>query len=188
MEEPRRGDAVDDVPTCRKSDPRTPSPSCESDFRHVGTSIDGVATPWLLHDFQENSDSGWLSVLNSDILDRVTLSLGAYPQRYSDRAGAWLESTMREGSRAATAVRAAVSGTNASLLAEKPIGSAAGGSWLVSFRRSCIDWLIRRIVPDFGSSLFGFTDLQTKVIYDLDAAPPAAGNHDRRRGAPRPAG
>jgi len=97
-----------------------------SDFRHVGTSIDGVATPWLLHEFQENSDSGSLSVLNSDILDRVTLSLGAYPQRYSDRTGAWLESTMREGSRAATAFRAAVSGTNASVLAEGPIGAEAG--------------------------------------------------------------
>ena len=138
-----------------------------SDFRHVGTSIDGVATPWLLHDFQENSDSGSLSVLNSDILDRVTLSLGAYPQRYSDRTGAWLESTMREGSRAATAFRAAVSGTNASVLAEGPIGAEAGGSWLVSFRRSYLDWLIRRIVPDFGSSLFAFTDLQSKVVYDL---------------------
>ena len=76
-------------------------------------------------------------------------------------------STMREGSRAATAVRAAVSGTNASVLAEGPIGAAAGGSWLVSFRRSYIDWLIRRIVPDFGSALFGFTDLQSKVVYDL---------------------
>jgi hypothetical protein len=138
-----------------------------SDFRHVGTSIDGVATPWLLHEFQENSDSGSLSVLNSDILDRVTLSLGAYPQRYSDRTGAWLESTMREGSRAATAFRAAVSGTNASVLAEGPIGAGAGGSWLVSFRRSYLDWLIRRIVPDFGSSLFAFTDLQSKVVYDL---------------------
>ena len=74
---------------------------------------------------------------------------------------------MREGSRAATAFRAAMSGTNASLLAEGPIGAEAGGSWLVSFRRSYLDWLIRRIVPDFGSSLFGFTDLQSKVVYDL---------------------
>jgi hypothetical protein len=136
-------------------------------FGRVGLSIDGVATPWLLHNFEETEDSGSLAILNSDILDRVTLSSGSYPQRYSDRAGAWLDSTIREGSRAATEIRGAVSGTNASLLAEGPIGGAANGAWLVSFRRSYIDWLLRRVVPDFGSTVFGFTDLEAKVVYDL---------------------
>jgi hypothetical protein len=136
-------------------------------FGHVGLSIDGVATPWLLHDFAESENSGSLAILNSDILDHVTLSSGSYPQRYADRTGGWLDSTMREGSRSATAVRAAVSGTNASLLAEGPLGAGAGGSWLVSFRRSYIDWLMRRVVPDFSSAIFGFTDLEAKVVYDL---------------------
>jgi hypothetical protein len=106
-----------------------------------------------------------MALFNSDILEQVTLSVGSYPQRYGDRSGAWLDATMREGSRAATGVRGAVSGTAASFLAEGPL-AAAKGAWLVSTRYSYIDWLVRRVVDDFDS-VFGFADLQTKTVYDL---------------------
>jgi hypothetical protein len=137
------------------------------DFRHLGLSIDGVATPWLLHGFEETVNSGSIAMLNSDIFDRVSLASGAYAQKYSDRAGGWLEADTRDGSRAATGVRLAVSGTNASFLGEGPLGRQQRGSWLVSVRRSYIDWLVRRVVPDFFESVFGFTDVQAKLVYDL---------------------
>ncbi len=129
-------------------------------------SIDGIQTRVLLHTFEETGDSGSMALLNSDILDRVTLSIGAYPQRFGDRAGAWLDATMREGSRAATGFRGALSGTNASMLGEGPLGAAANGSWLVSTRYSYIDWLVRRVVPEFDA-VFGFADVQSKVVYDV---------------------
>ncbi len=138
------------------------------DFAHLGLSIDGIQTRALLHAFEETGDSGSMALLNSDILDRVTLSIGSYPQRFGDRAGAWLDATMREGSRAATGFRGALSGTNASMLAEGPLGTAARGSWLVSSRYSYIDWLVRRVVPDFDA-VFGFADVQAKGVYDVTA-------------------
>jgi hypothetical protein len=138
-----------------------------ADFRHLGLSIDGVATPWLLHSFEETQDAGSIAMLNSDIFERVTLASGAYPQRYSDRSGGWLEAEMREGSREKAGVRLAVSGTNTSFLAEGPVGGAGKGSWLVSIRRSYIDWLVRQVVSDFADSIFGFTDVQAKFVYDL---------------------
>jgi hypothetical protein len=140
-----------------------------ADFRHLGLSIDGVSTPWLLHSFEEAQDAGSVAMLNSDIFERVTLASGAYPQRYSDRSGGWLDAEMREGSRERAGVRLAVSGTNASLLGEGPIGGAGKGSWLVSLRRSYIDWLVRQVVSDFSDSIFGFTDVQAKFVYDLTA-------------------
>jgi hypothetical protein len=73
---------------------------------------------------------------------------------------------VREGSRARTGVRGAVSGTSASVFAEGPLGPDARGAWLVSARRSYIDWLVRRVVPAFDA-VFGFTDLQSKTVYDL---------------------
>ena len=136
------------------------------DFAHLGLSIDGVQTRVLLHAFEEIGDSGSMALLNSDILDRVTLSVGAYPQRLGDRSGAWLDATMREGSRVAKGFRGAVSGTNASMLAEGPIGAAAKGSWLASTRYSYIDWLVRRVVPEFDA-VFGFADVQSKAVYDV---------------------
>ena len=136
------------------------------DFSHLGLSIDGVQTRALLHAFEEADDGGSMALLNSDILDRVTLSIGSYPQRFGDRSGAWLDATMREGSRAATGFRGAVSGTAASMLAEGPLGRAAKGSWLASTRYSYIDWLVRRVVPDLDA-MFGFGDIQSKAVYDV---------------------
>jgi hypothetical protein len=72
---------------------------------------------------------------------------------------------MREGSRARSHARLAVSGTNASAVAEGPIGSARRGSWLLSARQSYLD-LITRHIED-GSFRFGFSDLQSKAAYDL---------------------
>ena len=137
------------------------------DFRHLGLSIDGVATPWLLHSFEETQDAGSIAMLNSDIFERVVLASGAYPQRYIDRAGGWLEAEMREGSRQKMGIQLAVSGTNASFLAEGPMGGAGKGSWLISIRRSYIDWLVRQVVSDFADSIFAFTDVQAKLAYDL---------------------
>jgi hypothetical protein len=73
---------------------------------------------------------------------------------------------MREGSRDRTAVRVAVSGTSASVVAEGPLGRAKKGSWLVSIRKSYIDWLITKIQPDINGTI-GFSDAQGKFAYDL---------------------
>lgn len=137
-----------------------------SDFGHVGVTLDGVPSPLLVHTVHNANDTGSLAMLNSDIMENVSLSLGSYPQRFGNRTGAYVDFRTREGSRARTAVRAAVSAINASIVAEGPIGKAQRGSWLVSGRKSYIDWLIRRIDPD-TTGTFGFVDTQGKVVYDV---------------------
>lgn len=137
-----------------------------SDFAHVGLSIDGVASRWLVHSVQGVEDTGSVSLLNGDVLDRMTLTSGVYPQRFGGRTGAWLETTIREGSRDAHAFRGAVSVTGATMVAEGPLGTRRAGSWLVSLRQSYLDWLLRRVAGDRGT-VFGFTDTQAKVVYDF---------------------
>jgi Carboxypeptidase regulatory-like domain/TonB-dependent Receptor Plug Domain len=137
-----------------------------SDFRHVGVTLDGVPSPLLVHTVHNANDTGSLAMINSDILENVSLALGSYPQRFGNRTGAQVDFRTREGSRARTAVRAAVSAINASIVAEGPIGKAQRGSWLVSGRKSYIDWLIRRIDPE-TTGTFGFVDAQGKAVYDL---------------------
>jgi len=73
---------------------------------------------------------------------------------------------MREGSRDRLSARAAVSGTSASGVFEGPIGSSHRGSWLVSVRKSYLDWLVRQIDPEVSSAI-GFVDAQAKLVYDL---------------------
>jgi hypothetical protein len=137
-----------------------------SAFRHVGVVIDGTATPLLLHTVRSTNDTGSIAMINSDVLDRASLMAGPHPQRQGDWLGATLDFGMREGSRDRPQVRAAVSGTNASIVVEGPLGHGRRGSWLVSARKSYIDWLIRKIDPNIDGTL-GFTDTQGKLAYDL---------------------
>ncbi len=135
-------------------------------YRHMGISVDGVAAPWLLHHVEGEEDSGSLSIINSDVLDEVSLASGAYPQRYDGRLGAWLDLGIRPGARDTFHLRSAVSGTNASLVAEGPLGSTGRGSWLASVRQSYLHWLLERLDSDIKGN-FAFTDVQSKVVWDL---------------------
>ena len=74
-----------------------------SDFRHVGVTLDGVPSPLLVHTVHNANDTGSLAMINSDILDNVSLLAGSYPQRFGNRTGAQVDFRTREGSRARTA-------------------------------------------------------------------------------------
>jgi TonB dependent receptor-like, beta-barrel/Carboxypeptidase regulatory-like domain/TonB-dependent Receptor Plug Domain len=137
-----------------------------SDFAHVGVSIDGVATSWLLHEVKGAEDTGSIALVNGDVLDRVSVASGLYSQRFGDRTGGWVEFELREGSRAARQLRGAVSMTSASLIAEGPIGKSGRGSWIASARQSYLDLVIRWLGGPTRPA-FGFSDGHVKAIYDF---------------------
>ena len=146
-----------------------------SDFAHLNFTVDGFATPFVMHmvrAVEERANSGSVSMINSDVLDSVTLSNGGYAQRSGNRTGAELGFLIRDGSRERNVVRAAVSGTSASLTAEGPLGHGKRGSWLVSGRKSYLDLIVRKLREE-GLS-FAFADAQAKLRYDLTAKQSAA--------------
>jgi len=139
-----------------------------SDFRHITFTIDGFATPYLLHTVrgvEDRGPTGSVAMINSDVIDEVTLLNGGYPQRYSGHTGSEVDFRLRDGSRDRRTLHVAVSGTNAGAVAEGPIGGARRGSWLVSARQSYLDLIVHRITD--SSASFGFTDAQGRVAYDL---------------------
>lgn len=137
-------------------------------FRQMGTVIDGIATPLLVHTVKGRSDTGSVAMINTDVLDAAALIVGAQPQRDGNWLGGTLKFTVREGSRDRTQVRLAASDTGAAFVVEGPLARNRHGSWLFSMRKSYADWLIRKLDPTFGSTL-GFADLQSKFAYDLGA-------------------
>ncbi len=137
-----------------------------SDFNHIGVTLDGVPSPMLVHTVHGVTDSGSLAMINSDILDGVTLQSGSYPEKYGDRTGAEIEFRTREGSRDRFHLRASASAAAVSAIAEGPIGDSHRGSWLISARKSYLDWLVRRVDPTITGT-FGFTDTHGKFAYDL---------------------
>jgi carboxypeptidase family protein/TonB-dependent receptor-like protein len=139
-----------------------------SDFNRVNFTFDGIPSTFLLHTVQQEQDGGSIAMVNGDILGGITLLNGSYPQRYGNRLGAELDFQMREGSRDRAQVRIGVSGTDFSLVSEGPLGGRKAGAWLFSVRKSYLDLLLDQISDDndFG---FGFTDVQSKLVYDLSS-------------------
>lgn len=139
-----------------------------SDFRHITFTVDGFSTPYLLHTVrgvEDRGPTGSVAMINSDVLDEVTLFNGGYPQYFTGHTGAEVDFRLREGSRARPIVRVAVSGTSASAVAEGPVGRSQRGSWLISGRQSYIDAVVHRLTDSAAS--FGFGDAQAKLAYDL---------------------
>ncbi len=142
-----------------------------SDIRQMGFALDGVPAPWLVHGPRAVNDTGTVAMVNADVLSEIALTSGASPQVYAPRTGAWVQSTMREGSRDAVRLTGSLSGTGVSGVLEGPLGRGRRGSWLVSARKSYIDWLISRLNLDTqDDSRFGFTDAQSAWVYDVTPA------------------
>jgi hypothetical protein len=137
-----------------------------SAFRHVGLVIDGTAAPILVHAVRAEANTGSIAMVNTDVIGRALLTSGPRAARHGDWIGATLEFDLRDGSRDRTMARAAVSGTSASFVVEGPTDRPRRGSWLVSLRKSYLDWLVRKVEPDFDSTI-AFWDGHAKVSYDL---------------------
>ena len=141
-----------------------------SQFSHMNVTVDGFSTPFLLHTVravEDASASGSVAMINSDVLEDVTLLNGGYAQRYGDRTGAEVDFRLREGSRERGQARIAVSGTSASLVLEGPLGGARRGSWLLSARQSYLDLVVDRIYEEGEGINFGFSDAQAKFVFDM---------------------
>jgi hypothetical protein len=130
--------------------------------------VDGFATPYLVHTVrgvEDRGPTGSVAMINSDVLEDVTLSNGGYAQRYGGHTGAEVDFRLREGSRERRIFHVAVSGTNASAVAEGPIGTRRRGAWLISARQSYLDLIVHHLTSH--SISFDFADAQARVAYDL---------------------
>ncbi len=136
--------------------------------RDIGIVLDGVpASAVLRHSVEGRDDSGSIARINSDVLERATMLLGSYPQRYGGRLGAQLELATRQGSRDRVHVRGVASTVTAAVVAEGPLRGGRG-AWLTSLRQSYLDWVIRSLDED-NTSWLNFTDGLARVDLDLSS-------------------
>jgi hypothetical protein len=137
-------------------------------FSRIGLYLDGVLLHAPFHTTDGQADNGSLTIFNGDTTDDMTLYEGAWPVRYSDRTAGILAVDTREGNRQEIQGRLTASASNAGGLFEGPLGKKQRGSWIVSFRKSYLQYILNQI--DFGDQApmsFGFTDGQARLTYDL---------------------
>lgn len=139
-------------------------------FERVGLYLDGILLHQPFHTVQGEGPSGSLAIFNGDLVETMSLASEAYPVRYGDRTAGILDVQTREGDRDEVHFRTTVSAPDVGGLAEGPIGGAHRGSWIVSARKSYLQYLVGRTAADTPSMVFGFTDVQGALGYDLNSS------------------
>jgi hypothetical protein len=138
--------------------------------RHTVTVVDGVPAPWIRHAMYGGGDTGSLTMIGMDAIERAVLHLGGGPLRDADRLGAQIDLVLREGARDRTMVRGAMSSTAATLAAEGPLATGGRGSWLLVTRQSLFDWPTRSVSRELPGTSFGYRDVQAKLAFDVRPA------------------
>jgi carboxypeptidase-like protein/TonB-dependent receptor-like protein len=131
---------------------------------HVGVFIDGVLVDRPFHGGEDQGELGSLSIINGDIVESIALMSGAFPPKYGDRTAAVLALETRDGGRDRVSARINANVLGASAVAEGPLGSSKKASWLVSVRKSYLEYLLSRLETTVA---LGYQDLAGKLTYDL---------------------
>ena len=106
---------------------------------------------------------GFFSIFNNDALKRVDLYKGGFPARYGGRISSVVDIQMKEGSRKAFGGEASIGLLAGRLLLEGPLTRKKPSSYLVSARRTFLDFL----PVGLGASPY-FYDLNAKANVDLN--------------------
>lgn len=137
-------------------------------FDRVGIFLDGVLIHNPLHSTQGQQASGSLSMVNTDVVEAITLHAGAPPVPFMDRNAAALDIAIREGSDRGWGWRVNAGVAATSVLTEGPWKH---GTWLVSVRKSYLQYLLQK-ARAIDTLAFGFFDVQSKLTYN-----PARNHH-----------
>jgi hypothetical protein len=137
-------------------------------FHNTGFYLDDVNLHAPFHMVEGEETSGSLTIFNGDTLESIDLHNGAFPARYSDATAGALDLATREGSREKPRIRATASASNAGFVAEGPLDEPRRGDWLISVRKSYLQYLLNRLSID-SALAFGFFDSQEKFSYDLNS-------------------
>ena len=161
--------AVQDAPGVTSNDDFSSEFSVRgAPFDRIGVYLDGVLLHSPFHTTDGQADNGSLTIFNGDLLDQMTLYQGAWPVRYADRTAGLLSVETRQGTREGFRSQVSASASNASYLAEGPIGPGKRGAWVFAIRKSYLQYILNRIdLGDQPPFAFGFTDGEGRLDYDV---------------------
>lgn len=130
-----------------------------SGFDRVGMLLDGIPVYAFLHTMQGVKDTGSTTVLSADLFEGIDLVRGGTSAEWGGHSAGFLKLRSRTGNQSNWRSLASISGSAALVLSEGPLPQ---GNWIVSARKSYMDWMVRKI--DSGAELnFGFHDVFAKV-------------------------
>jgi hypothetical protein len=128
--------------------------------------VDNIEVPNVNSFANFASAGGTVSMLDAGVLRDVTFLTGGYPASYTNRASSVMQIAQREGDRERVRGRATVGFAGSGAILEGPLGRSRKGSWIVSARRSFLDFFTDDV--GFGGVPVLYS-LNAKAVYDLNA-------------------
>jgi carboxypeptidase-like protein/TonB-dependent receptor-like protein len=135
-----------------------------SGFSSVGFYLDGVLMSAPFHTILDINDAYSLTILNGDVVESLSLLSGGAPARYGDRTGAVLDVRTREGNRDEFSGRASLGAAGVYGTVEGPLGHGRSTSWLLSARKSYLDYILDRIDVESGT-VIGYYDVTGRLAH-----------------------
>lgn len=125
--------------------------------------VDNIEIPNINAFANFASAGGTVSILDTELIQDVTFLTGGYPAPYINRVSSVLQIAQREGDREQVRGRLTLGFAGAGAILEGPINKGKG-SWVVSARRSFLDFFTKDI--GFGGVPVLYT-INAKAVYDL---------------------
>lgn len=116
--------------------------------------------------YNANHLFGFFSIFNGDALKSIELTKGGFPARFGGRLSSVVEMTMKDGNKNKITGEAGIGIVSSRLLLEGPLVKEKA-SFIVSGRRTYIDWLIRPLMPRDEKFGYYFYDLNAKMNYEF---------------------
>lgn len=126
--------------------------------------VDNIEVPNINSFANFAAAGGTNSLLDAELIRDVTFLTGGYSAPYVNRLSSVLQLSLREGNRERFQGRATVGFAGAGTILEGPIGRSRRGSWVVSARRSFLDFFADDL--GFGGVPIAYT-YNGKATYDL---------------------
>ena len=134
-------------------------------FSNVSIYLDDVLVPSPFHEIENFTEGASLGILTSEVVEDMKLLPAGYPEKFGDAVGAALDVHTRDGSRSAPMFRISAGIAASDFLAEGGFGSSPKGSWLVSARKSYINYLVHSRIDNYDD--ISYEDADVKLNYDL---------------------
>jgi outer membrane receptor for ferrienterochelin and colicin len=130
-----------------------------------GFYVDNIEINNINHFPEQGSSGGPIGMLNVDFIEDVNFYSGGFSSNYGDRLSSIMELRLREGNRDKFESQLDLNFGGFGGVVEGPLFNGKG-SWMVSARRSFLDFIVGAIGED-AASIPQYGDLQAKIVYDI---------------------
>lgn len=138
-----------------------------ADYSRIGLYLDGVLLHQPYHLLDSEGGAVTVTAIDGDMLDNIDVQAGVFPSQFADSTAAALNLETREGSQVKPSFRITASASNAGALGEGPLGKDHAGDWILSVRKSYLQYIIDHTSPTLAPYAFGLFDYQGRVTYNL---------------------